>query len=106
MAAVARYNEIRIGRGDSRSPLPRTQLTFSTYCPNTLVRRGFVGRRSPKSSKGARCSQEPMGAGEIALIFRPPAAGRSFESGDEMARPSSRWPCDALRDGDPLWTRR
>jgi len=86
MAAVARYNEIRIGRGD----LPLTvagapSLTFSTYLPNTLVKKGLRLVGVPEKLEGsAFAAKNQLGAGETRdLFFGHRLRGRSFESGDE-----------------------
>jgi adenylate cyclase len=86
MAAVARYNDIRIGRGG----IPLTvaaapSLTLSRHDPNTLVKKGLRLADVPENYQSSDfATRNRLAADEIrSLFYGHRLRGRTFETGEE-----------------------
>jgi adenylate cyclase len=85
MAAVARYNDIRIARGG----IPLTvaaapSLTLSRHDPNTLVKKGLRLAGVPENHQSSEFAGNRLAADEIrSLFYGHRLRGRTFETGEE-----------------------
>ena len=87
--AIARYNDIRIGRGDitlTLATLPNV-IMFSKYAPNNMIKKGLRLAGVPETLHGSEfAAMNRLDDPQIcSLFFGHRMHGRTFQTGDEHA---------------------